>query len=67
MLLAQHWLVIAIGVLSAGLIYQDIIKADQEGVEQFGDDYREYMRRVPRANLLLGLFRLLKTKQALKK
>lgn len=60
MLLAQHWLIVGIGVLSAILIYWDILKADQEGLEQFGDAYREYMQRVPRANILLGLFRLLR-------
>jgi protein-S-isoprenylcysteine O-methyltransferase Ste14 len=63
MLLAQHWLIIGIGVLSASLIYLDILlKADREGLDKFGDAYREYMHRVPRANIALGIFRLLRAR-----
>jgi protein-S-isoprenylcysteine O-methyltransferase Ste14 len=62
MLLAQHWLVILIGLVSIGLIYLDMHAADQEGMEKFGDEYRIYMQRVPRANFLLGLVRWFKQK-----
>lgn len=58
MLLAQHWLVILLGAISASLIWQDIQKADQEGIEKFGEAYREYMQRVPQVNFVLGIFRL---------
>jgi len=57
MLLAQHWLIVGMGVVSASLIYLDILKADQEGLK-FGDAYRDYMQRTPRANFVLGAFRL---------
>lgn len=60
MLLAQHWVVISIGIISMGLIYLDMYAADQEGIEKFGDEYRRYMQKVPRANFLLGLIRLLR-------
>ena len=59
MLLAQHWLVMAIGIVSMGLVYLEILAADQEGLDKFGDEYRLYMQRVPRANFLLGLIRLI--------
>jgi protein-S-isoprenylcysteine O-methyltransferase Ste14 len=61
-LLCQHWLVIILGVISMGLIYLDIRAADQEGLEKFGDEYRDYMQRVPRANFLLGLIRYFSSK-----
>jgi protein-S-isoprenylcysteine O-methyltransferase Ste14 len=64
MLLAQHWLVILLGVVSAILIYVDIQGADREGIEKFGEAYREYMQRVPQVNFLLGILRLLKRKEA---
>ncbi len=57
--LAQHWLVIVIGIVSMGLLYLEILAADQEGLDKFGDEYRCYMQRVPRANFLLGLIRLI--------
>ncbi len=63
MLLAQHWLIIAIGSISAVLIYLVIRQADNDGVEKFGDEYRLYMQRVPRANFLRGLIRLLKVRK----
>lgn len=59
-LLAQHWLVLLIGLVSAGLIYLDIQTADQEGIEKFGDEYRQYMQRVPQVNFILGLIRIIK-------
>ncbi|MBN1303499.1 MAG: isoprenylcysteine carboxylmethyltransferase family protein [Anaerolineales bacterium] len=63
MLLAQHWLVILLGILSTVLIYVDIQTADREGIEKFGDEYRKYMQRVPQINFLLGGFRLLQKKR----
>ena len=62
MLLAQHWFVILIGIVSMGLLYLEIRAADQEGLDKFGDEYRGYMQRVPRANFLLGLIRLIRQK-----
>lgn len=62
MLLAQHWLVILIGVVSMALIYREIKHADQEGVEKFGEAYQGYMKRVPQVNFLLGIFRLIRSR-----
>jgi protein-S-isoprenylcysteine O-methyltransferase Ste14 len=62
MFLAQHWLIIGMGIVSASLIYLDILQADRDGLEKFGDAYRSYRQRVPRANFILGLFRLIKVR-----
>ena len=59
MLLAQHWVVILIGIVSTTLFYIDTQDADQEGIEKFGEAYREYMQRVPRTNFLLGILRII--------
>ena len=59
MLLAQHWVVILIGIVSMTLFYIDTRDADQEGIEKFGAAYRDYMQRVPRVNFLLGILRIL--------
>jgi protein-S-isoprenylcysteine O-methyltransferase Ste14 len=60
MLLAQHWLVILIGLASAVMIYLDITTADREGIEKFGEEYRQSMQRVPQVNFILGILRLIK-------
>ncbi len=57
MLLFQHWIVISLGIPIFPLTYVDLIKADEDAIEKFGDDYKAYMRRVPRANFLLGIIR----------
>jgi protein-S-isoprenylcysteine O-methyltransferase Ste14 len=57
MLLFQHWIVILIGVPVIPLTYIDLIKADKACTERFGDDYKAYMKKVPRTNFLLGIIR----------
>jgi protein-S-isoprenylcysteine O-methyltransferase Ste14 len=59
-LVTQHWLIVAIGVPVMVFGYADMAKADQDLIEKFGDDYRRYMARVPRANALTGLVRALR-------
>jgi protein-S-isoprenylcysteine O-methyltransferase Ste14 len=56
-LVTQHWLIVAIGVPVMVLGYADMVKADQDLIEKFGDDYRRYMERVPRANVVVGVVR----------
>ena len=57
MFLCQHWSVIVLGLLSSILFFLDIREADTEGIEKFGDEYRAYMEKVPRANFILGIIR----------
>jgi protein-S-isoprenylcysteine O-methyltransferase Ste14 len=62
MLLFQHWIVILLGIPVIPLTYIDLIRADKDAVERFGEDYEAYMKRVPRANFLLGFIRHLRRK-----
>ena len=57
MLLFQHWIVVFLGIPIFPLTYIDLIKADKDAIKQFGDDYKAYMKKVPRANFLLGIIR----------
>lgn len=59
MLLFQHWIVVILGIPIILLTYIDLLNADKEGIIKFGDDYRNYMKRVPRSNFLLGFIRIL--------
>ena len=61
-LIVQHWLIFIFSVVSMILIYIGILKQDKILVRKFGDDYKRYMQKVPRANFLLGVLRLIKRK-----
>lgn len=58
-LLCQHWLCAVLGAIFAGLIYYDMWREEQACIERFGEDYRNYMERVPRMNVVAGILRLL--------
>jgi protein-S-isoprenylcysteine O-methyltransferase Ste14 len=57
MLLFQHWTVVLLGLPIFPLTYIDLVRADKDAIEKFGDDYKVYMKKVPRANFLLGIIR----------
>jgi protein-S-isoprenylcysteine O-methyltransferase Ste14 len=56
-LLFQHWIVVLLGIPIFPLTYVDLIRADRDAIEKFGDEYKAYMKKVPRANFLLGIIR----------
>jgi protein-S-isoprenylcysteine O-methyltransferase Ste14 len=61
--LGQNWLVL-IGTLAAIVCSYLIIQSDdQRNIEKFGDDYRRYMERVPKVNLLVGTVRFLRRRK----
>jgi len=57
-----HWLFGVLGVVGTLVVYMSCREEDQRLIEKFGDDYVDYMRRVPRMNIFLGLVRLLRNK-----
>jgi protein-S-isoprenylcysteine O-methyltransferase Ste14 len=63
MLLFQHWIIVLLGIPIIPLTYIDLIKADRNAIEKFGEDYRAYMKKVPRANFLLGIIRRRKSEK----
>ena len=38
-------------------VYCDLIIADEDVIEKFGDDYKAYVKKVSRANFLVGIIR----------
>ena len=41
------------------LIWLDIQTTDQDCIEKFDDEYRNYLQRLPRVNFILGVIRLI--------
>ena len=58
-----HWLFGVLGVIATAVIYMSCREEDQRLVQQFGDDYINYMRRVPRMNILAGVIRQLRRRR----
>lgn len=57
MLSVQNWIVITIGILSCVFLYFGMKEEEGLLVKIFGNDYRAYMKRVPRINVLKILFK----------
>jgi len=55
-----HWLFAVLGALGTAVVYMGCREEDQRLIEQFGDAYVAYMNRVPRMNVFLGIYRLLR-------
>jgi protein-S-isoprenylcysteine O-methyltransferase Ste14 len=58
-LIAQHWLVAALGAVTAATSYAGTFYEEQSCISQFGDAYRNYAAKVPRMNAVLGIIRWL--------
>ena len=58
-----HWLFGVLGAIGTVVVYISCREEDQRLIEKFGDDYKDYMQRVPRMNFLLGAIRLLRCRK----
>jgi len=55
--LAQKWFSVVTCAAMIALFWIEIALEEKRDVEKFGDEYEDYMRRVPRINLLVGILR----------
>jgi len=58
-LLSQHWLSLIFGIPIVIYFYLNMGKEERSSIEKFGDEYKDYMKRVPRMNLIMGLTRVI--------
>ncbi len=61
--ISQHWISLIVGATLITLLFFAIIEEEKRNVEKFGDAYRDYMKRVPRINLLIGIIKICKKKK----
>ncbi len=62
-IISQHWINLVIGVILIILLCFAMIEEEKRNIEKFGDAYRDYMKRVPRINLLIGIMRQIRSKK----
>jgi len=59
-LLYPHWIFVALGIPGIILTYLGTKREDEFLLEKFGDEYREYMDKVPGVNVIGGIVRKIK-------
>jgi len=57
-LISQHWLSLIFSIPNIVYFYLNMGKEEISSVNKFGDEYRGYMRKVPRINLIWGIIKL---------
>lgn len=57
--ISQNWVTIVFSVIAIALLYYSTDEDEKESIEKFGEEYKDYMRRVPRINIVMGLIRKL--------
>ncbi|RLF99410.1 MAG: hypothetical protein DRN49_04425, partial [Thaumarchaeota archaeon] len=55
--MAQHPISVAIGLVLLSLLCIEIVEEEKRNIEKFGEVYKDYMRKVPRINLLAGIIK----------
>jgi protein-S-isoprenylcysteine O-methyltransferase Ste14 len=55
--LYQHWMFVIIGIPGIASLYLISRQEEQRNIGRFGDDYKHYMQKVPRMNLVDGIIR----------
>lgn len=58
-LIAQHWFVGILGAISVVIYYLSAFDEEKNAIEKFGEDYKRYMKTVPRFNFVVGIKRCL--------
>jgi protein-S-isoprenylcysteine O-methyltransferase Ste14 len=61
-LVTWHWLVVVLGLVAVPIYYLNTYDEEAQCIEKFGDEYQDYMKRVPRMNFVLGLWRAIRRK-----
>lgn len=60
-LLYPHWIFVFLGIPGILFTYLVTKREDQLLVEKFGDEYIQYMQKVPAMNILIGILRKIKS------
>ena len=58
-----HWLFAVLGIAGISLLYLGTKTEDKILIEKFGDEYREYIERVPAMNFIEGTLRLFRRRK----
>jgi len=55
--ISQHWINFIVGTILIVLLCIAMIEEEKRNIEKFGNAYKDYMKRVPRINLIAGIIK----------
>jgi len=56
-IISQHWISLIVGAILIVLLCLAMIEEEKRNIEKFGKAYMDYMKRVPRINLIAGIIK----------
>ena len=59
-LFLPHWIMLILAAINIIIVYRFMLDGEKQNIKKFGAEYRNYMKRVPRMNFVIGLIRWLK-------
>ena len=62
-IISQHWISLIVGIILIVLLCFAIIEEERRNIEKFGKVYMDYMKRVPRINLIAGIIKHIHSKR----
>ena len=62
-IISQHWISFIVGAILIVLLCLAMIDEEKRNMEKFGNAYRDYMKKVPRINLIAGIIRQIHKKR----
>jgi len=62
-IISQHRIGLIIGAILIVLLCLAMIEEEKRNIEKFGDAYGDYMKRVPRINLIAGIIKQMHSKR----
>jgi len=62
-IISQHWINFIVGAILIVLLCLAMIEEEKRNIEKFGDAYKDYMKRVPRINLIAGIIKQIHKKR----
>jgi len=65
-IISQQWISLITGAILIVLLCLAMVEEEKRNIEKFGDAYRDYIKRVPRINLIAGIIRLIQSRRKIR-
>ncbi|MCD6363049.1 MAG: isoprenylcysteine carboxylmethyltransferase family protein [Synergistetes bacterium] len=62
-IISQHWVSLIVGAILISLLCFAMIEEEKRNIKKFGEAYGDYIKRVPRMNLVAGIIRQIRSRR----